>query len=626
MRYVTYLGSMMIEAFVLILFFASQAFGQDVVPGEYLIKLKGHSSSSGTSRFLGKASLKMNLKASIGAMNIHHMAFKAGEASADALEELRSDPNVEFIEPNYILRKLDDNISSDKMSLDDIQAFSVSNTSSFVQNRSNVHVTEAWQIISPSASNDPIVAIIDTGVDYQHSVFTGSHAIWTNSQEIPNNGLDDDGNGFVDDVHGWNFRANTNDPMDDDDHGTHVAGIILGVGQDIFASPVATAKIRIMPLKFLGADGSGSTADAVKAIYYAVNNGAQVINNSWGGSNYSQSLHEAMAFAYDHHVIMTAAAGNSSKNNDTSAMYPANLDVPSQISIAASTDSDGLASFSNYGRSTVHVASPGVGILSTVPGNSFRYMSGTSMAAPFVAGIAALALREASHLSGYQVRQLMLDSSSGVGAFASKLITGARVDFLATLQNAKAQSNTSMSQPSYKVTSPDSARATASTDTASTPKAGCGLVSTAVLGRGASGGPGAGGSGGGMSGQDIGITLALMMLPLLVWQVLRLRQPENRRRHERFMMNSEIKLKVGDRELIGQMNTISVGGASFQADALLEKGGIVQLQISSPDGKEQMSVEGCIVWNEANQSYGVQFDQEKDFVRQWSSKLSKATG
>ena len=624
MRYVTYLGSIMIEAFVILLFFVSQAMAQDVVPGEYLVKLKGHSSSSGTSRFLGKASLKMNLKASIGAMNIHHMAFKAGAGSAEALEELRNDPNVEFIEPNYILRKADDNISSDKMSLDDIQAFSVSNSSSFVQNRSNVHVTEAWQIISPSASNDPIVAIVDTGVDYQHSVFTGSHAIWTNSQEIPSNGLDDDGNGFVDDVHGWNFHSNTNDPMDDDDHGTHVAGIILGVGQDIFASPVATAKIRIMPLKFLGADGSGSTADAVKAIYYAVNNGAQVINNSWGGSNYSQSLHEALAFAYEHHVILTAAAGNSSKNNDASSMYPANLDVPSQISVAASTDSDGLASFSNYGRSTVHVASPGVGILSTVPGNSFRYMSGTSMAAPFVAGIAALALREASNLSGYQVRQIMLDSSSGVSAFSSKLITGSRVDALATLQNAKSQTSVSLSQPSYKVTTPDSTRATASTETASTPKAGCGLVSTAVLGRGASSGSGRGD--GGMSGQNIGLTLALMMLPLLVWQVLRLRQPENRRKHERFMMNSEIKLKVGDRELVGQMNTISVGGASFQADALLEKGGIVQLQISSPDGKEQMSVEGCIVWNESNQSYGVQFNQEKDFVRQWSSKLSKATG
>ena len=138
--------------------------------------------------------------------------------------------------------------------------------------------------MAPTSPVTPVVAVIDTGLDYNHEVFVDANAVWRNTDEIASNGIDDDGNGYIDDIRGWNFVANNNNPMDDEDHGTHVSGIVLGISQNIFATTLAAAKIKIMPLKFLDSSGSGATSDAVEAIYYAIANGATVINASWGGA------------------------------------------------------------------------------------------------------------------------------------------------------------------------------------------------------------------------------------------------------------------------------------------------------------------------------------------------------
>ncbi len=610
--------------FAIVLFISSSAYAQvyneEFVSDEIIIKLKDKSTSSNNAKFLSKLQGKLSLKSTMGKLNIHHFKITNGKSVSEVINEYQADPNVEYVEPNYKLRIIDGNQVDSQASAQGSGNVTAQAIPTYQQNFAQVKVNETWQVMSASSSDAPIVAVIDTGVDLQHPVFVQSNALWVNSGEIPGNGMDDDGNGFVDDINGWNFNARTNNPQDDDNHGTHVAGIILGVGQDILADPVAVAKIRIMALKFLSADGSGSTADAINAIYYAVNNGAQVINNSWGGAGFSQSLLDAISYAYNHKVTVVNAAGNYSSNNDTTAMYPSNYAVPSAISVAATNDWDTLASFSNYGKSTVNIASPGVGIYSTVwSGNtglhSFGFMSGTSMAAPFISGVAALVYREAPQLTGYQVKNIILNTAKPISSVSAKTTSGSRVDVLQAISGAQLEVGTLAAQPAYN-TSGGEKRSLASAG------GGCGLVKYIASG-------GEGGSGlGGMSSEGLALVISFSLLPFIVWQIVMQKATgRNRRKHERFAMNSEVKIKAGDRELTGRINTISTGGASFNVDEMLDKGGIVTMSIASPDGKEQVQVEGQVVWSEQNKSYGVQFANAKestlDRIRNWSTNLIK---
>ena len=604
---------------------ASMAFGQDYVPGEVIVKLKGKSSSASAAQFMGKIQGKLALKTSFDSINVHRMSLKTGDDLNAVIQQLKTDPAVEYAEPNYILRKSEESLSAGElMSLSDVQA-QMQTGDTYVQSYANTGVQQAWPIEATLAqnANKVIVAVIDTGVDYNHTVFRSANSMWRNTAETAGNGVDDDGNGYIDDLYGWNFYAKTNNPMDDDEHGTHVAGIIVGLGQDIFPTVWEDSKIQIMALKFLNKDGAGSTADAIAAIYYAVANGAKVINNSWGGSNYSQALHEALSHAYDRKVVIVSAAGNYGKNNDVTGMYPANYPVPGQISVAATTDYDNLASFSNYGLTTVQVTAPGVSILSTIPGDSYRYMSGTSMATPFVSGLAAMVLREAPNITGYQVRNIILNTSTGISALLTKIQSHGRADAYDAIAAARSQVNAAAYQPAYK----PEVRSLASGGDASAqsgPK-GCGTVTTALLYRGG-GGPGASGGGDQTSTDRLVLMIALTLLPMIAWQILRARSGRTtRRRYDRFLMNSAIRMSVEGREMVGHLRTISEGGLSFEANTLLEKGGILTMNIQSPDGKENIQVQGHIVWNEENKAYGVKFDEVRDTVirsiRQWTQRL-----
>lgn len=607
---------------------STAAFAQEYVPGELIVKLKGKASSSLTAGFMGKMQNKLDLKMSFQGLNLHKVSLKNDADFNSTLSELKSDPEVEYAEPNYILRKADDaqaGQNSAQYTSTDVRNMNPQAGSQFIQNYANVGVTTGWsqEVSLASNANRTIVAIIDSGVDYNHEIFQNSGAMWINSGETPGNGIDDDGNGYVDDVYGYNFYGRNGNPMDDNEHGTHVAGIVLGVTRDIFGAN-STAKIKIMALKFLGADGSGSTSDAVSAIYYAVRNGAKVINNSWGGGSYSQSLHDAITYAYNNQVFVASAAGNYSKNNDSNDFYPANYPVPGQMTVASTTDSDSLSGFSNYGVSKVHVGAPGSSILSSTPGNQYKYMSGTSMATPFVSGLAALVSREAPNLTGYQIKNIILSAATGISSLATKVSSGSRVHVNNAITSAKSQVSTSASQPSYKA----EVRSVASSSEAESagPK-GCGTVTT-ILSQGLNG---KNGGGSGNSSPQTLFILALTLVPLIVWQVLRTRAKNlspSRRKYERFKMNSDIKVQVAGRELVGHMHTISEGGLSFNAEEMLEKGGILTIQIQSPDGKETMQVQGHIVWSEKNQAYGVQFDNAKegirDSIRAWSANLVKA--
>ncbi len=248
------------------------------------------------------------------------------------------------------------------------------------------------------------VAVIDTGIDTSHPDL--ANRLWTNPGEIPGNNVDDDGDGRKDDVHGWNFAdddAQLYSAGDNETHGTHVAGTVAAQRDNALGVAGVADNARIMALKFLKPQG-GYTSDAMQAIDYAVAHGARVINASWGGADYSQPLCDTIQLAGDAGVLFVAAAGNDSADNDTTGSWPANCPATSLISVAATTPTDALATFSNYGAANVDIGAPGDTIRSTMPGNSYGYKSGTSMATPHVTGVAAVLLGEEPGLAPWQVK------------------------------------------------------------------------------------------------------------------------------------------------------------------------------------------------------------------------------
>lgn len=273
-------------------------------------------------------------------------------------------------------------------------------------NDADIDASQAWNYGTTSST---VVAVIDTGIDYTHVDLASN--IWTNSREVAGNGIDDDRNGYTDDVRGWNFVSNNNNPMDDNGHGTHVAGTIGAIGNNgIGVSGIAWG-VKIMALKFMDSTGSGMLSDAVAAIDYARANGAKIINASWGGGGFSSALQSAITRFQNAGGIFVAAAGNESSNNATTASYPANY--TGVISVAASTSSDTLASFSNYGTN-VDIAAPGQNILSTIPGNRYASYSGTSMASPHVAGALALLWGQSPSLTATQLVSLVMSNTDAV--------------------------------------------------------------------------------------------------------------------------------------------------------------------------------------------------------------------
>lgn len=284
---------------------------------------------------------------------------------------------------------------------------------------SDIHASSAWK--ATTGSPGVTVAVIDTGVDYSHPDL--APVIWANPAETVN-GIDDDKNGYIDDTRGWNFVSKNNNPMDDHGHGTHCAGTIGAVGNNGIGVAGVTWKCRIMPLKFLNSQGNGYTSDAISAILYANKMGVPIISNSWGGFQ-SQSLRDAIEASS---AVVICAAGNSGANSDTNPVYPAAYPSNTIISVAATDYNDKLASFSNYGTTSVDLAAPGVRIYSTAPGAGYKYMNGTSMATPFVSGVAALIKSQNPSLTNSQIKSRILDYSDTLPSLTGKIANGRRLN------------------------------------------------------------------------------------------------------------------------------------------------------------------------------------------------------
>ncbi len=388
----------------------------EYVPGQLLIKFKNELSTAQVQSTFSAAGIQQtDYLAEIG---VYLCTITEDLEVHAAVEACKKDPNVLYAEPNYIYR-----ISGTPNDPRYDSLWGLNNSSD-----SDIDAPEAWD--KQTGSREVLVAIIDTGVDYNHEDLKEN--MWRNPGESgdgkENNGIDDDGNGFIDDVYGWDFAADDNDPMDDNGHGTHVAGTIGAVGNNNTGVVGVNWQVKMMALKFLDSRGSGTTDNAVKAILYAADNGAIIQSNSWGGGGASQALQDAIAYARDKNSLFVAAAGNNGTDNDISPNYPSNYDVENVVAVAASDNTDRRAEFSNYGKKTVDLFAPGVDILSCQPGNRYQSLSGTSMATPHVSGVAALV---AAQFPGLTYRQLMirvLGSVDRKANYSSTSVTGGRLN------------------------------------------------------------------------------------------------------------------------------------------------------------------------------------------------------
>jgi len=295
----------------------------------------------------------------------------------------------------------------------------------------DIDAPEAWNIITGSSAM--VVADIDTGLDMAHEDIAAN--VYTNPGEIAGNGIDDDGNGFVDDVHGWDFAHNDNDPSDTDascgGHGTHTAGTIGAVGNNGIGVAGVNWNVRLMPLKvfktYPGNNCSATTSNIIRAINYASSMGVRVSNNSYGSSSFTQAEKDTIQASRS---VFVAAAGNSGQNTDFIPQYPSAYDLPNIIAVAATDKNDGMAYFSNYGVSSVDLGAPGVGILSTTPGNTYSFFDGTSMATPHVVGAAALLMANDPTLTVNEIKWRIL---AGVDPISLPVGTGGRLNINNTL-------------------------------------------------------------------------------------------------------------------------------------------------------------------------------------------------
>jgi hypothetical protein len=283
---------------------------------------------------------------------------------------------------------------------------------------------EAWDLAT--GSRNVVVAVIDTGIDLNHPEFAGN--LWVNPGEVPGNGVDDDGNGYVDDVRGWDFVSDDNLPADDNSHGTHCAGTIGALGNNGAGVAGVCWQVSLVALKFLNASGNGSLSDAVEAIAYATRLGVRATSNSWAGGGYSASMKAAIDEADAAGILFVAAAGNSGSNIEYFPSYPASYSSANILSVAALTRTNTLASYSNFGVVSTDLAAPGSDIYSTMPGGGYGWKSGTSMAAPHVAGACALLMSYRPNLGHSQVRDVVLRSVDAVSTLATRTATGGRLN------------------------------------------------------------------------------------------------------------------------------------------------------------------------------------------------------
>lgn len=411
---------------------------KNIKEGELIVKFKPGASEEMKDKIHDRHGSKKIRK--FRSLNIHHVKFKKGMSIEEAIAIYRAEPNVEYAEPNYLLTIQD--IPNDSYFNYLWNLYNTGQTGGTPG--ADIDASRAWGITN--GSNTVVIAVIDTGIDYNHSDLFQN--MWVNLAEYNGAaGADDDGNGYVDDVRGINTFDHVSDPMDDHGHGTHVAGTIGAVGNNSMGVSGVNWNVMIIPCKFLGSEGYGYTDGAIECLEYIralKEKGINIIatNNSWGGGGYSQALYDAIDAQRKSDILFIAAAGNDNIDNDQYDFYPAGYSLPNLLSVAATDPNDVKAWFSNFGRRTVHVGAPGTDIVSLratgtdmysdgnhfiPPGDSsaqYYKASGTSMAAPHTTGLAALIKSQNQNRGWAEIKNLILSGAEEEIPFYGGTIAG----------------------------------------------------------------------------------------------------------------------------------------------------------------------------------------------------------
>ncbi|MDD1668197.1 MAG: S8 family serine peptidase, partial [Methanomicrobiales archaeon] len=396
--------------------------GKEVAAGEVLVKFRGT-----PDQVIGQAVTAENADETEYVGSTQAVRFHSRTKNVETLiRELEARPDVEYVEPNYIVYALETTPNDPRYG--DLWGIK--------------KISAPWAWDSTKGSPNYVVAVVDTGIDYTHPDLAAN--VWTAKNIFSvtvSNGLTGTTITCPAGSHGFNAITNSCDPRDDNNHGTHVSGTIGAVGNNDLGVVGVNWNTQIMALKFLNSQGSGYLSDAVEAIdfgvklkqLYQTTNGAdganvRVLSNSWGGGGYSQTLFNEIILANQKDILFVAAAGNDGRNNDLTASYPSGYAVDNVVAVAATDSSDTLASWSNYGKTTVDLAAPGVGILSTIRSNSYASYSGTSMATPHVSGAAALVLAGCPPMNTAQLKGYILSSVDTLSSLNGKVFTGGRLN------------------------------------------------------------------------------------------------------------------------------------------------------------------------------------------------------
>lgn len=390
-------------------------------PDAVIVKFRPSANASNKARARGLVNAVANRQFKI-VKGLEKLKLKKGQSVNQAVNRLKKLPFVEYAEPDYLVQKA---TNDEFYGL----VYAIENTGQDIRGvagtpDADMDVVEAWTI----QTGDPnlIIAVIDEGVQWDHPDLANN--MWRNQGEVAGNGIDDDGNGFVDDVYGYDFYSNDGDPMDEGGHGTHVAGTICAEANNGIGSVGVVQQCKIMALRFLGPQG-GSTSDGIASLDYAVQMGAKISNNSWGGGGFSQALYDSIAAARDADHIFLAAAGNGGSdgigdNNDGLPHYPSNYNLPNVVSVAATDNNDDIAGFSNYGTTSVDIGAPGVDIASTFIDDGYVWQNGTSMATPNVTGVVALIRSEFPDWNYQQVIDHLYSTARPAASMAGITTTG----------------------------------------------------------------------------------------------------------------------------------------------------------------------------------------------------------
>ena len=396
---------------------------QTVVPGEVIVRLADGATAA--ERSAARAAADAQVDHALPVAGAQLLSLEPGTTIASAVAALERDDDVLYAEPNVIRR-----ISATPNDPEFGRLWGLANAGAAVRSRpatvdADIDGSEAYDLARGAGA---LVAVVDTGVALGHPDLVGSR--WTNPRETVN-GIDDDLNGYRDDTGGWDWVDDDADPTDVNGHGTHVAGTVLARADNAIGIAGVAPAATLMPLRVLDGDGSGSVADVAAAYRYAATAGARIVNLSLGGPGLSRIEKDAIAAAP--RTLFAVAAGNGGADgigddNDVIADYPCNHDLPNIVCVTATSATDARPSFANTGARTVDLGAPGVDILSTIMNGGTGYESGTSMAAPHVAGAAALLLSRAPNAAVADMRQALLSSVDPVPALAGRTVTGGRLN------------------------------------------------------------------------------------------------------------------------------------------------------------------------------------------------------